>query len=325
MSAAGQPWGASTGAGYQGGDAPGAASGSGWEEFAPAKINLTLRVLGRRCDGYHQLESLVAFANVGDWLRVVTAGALPAHADTWSLEVVGPFASAIQGPNLIAKAFQHLAQDYQLKLEGRYILDKRLPVASGIGGGSADAAAALRLVRARHPQLTSRVDWHALAAKLGADVPICFARRSALMRGIGERVAPVPVPRCHVVLACPDLAMPANKTQQVFAGLNAPALAEPHRNLPVPHLGDVPTLLQYMRAIGNALERPAQAAFPALAAVKSQLAADRRCQHVFLSGAGPTYVGVYANAESAARAAAELQTRRPRWWVTPSSIGEPAT
>src|SRR5690606_18933100 len=143
-------------------------------ELARAKVNLTLRVLGRRPDGYHELESLVSFADIGDTVTL-TVGAAP------EVTVTGAFAMDIAGGNLVEAAMQRLARaEPRLRL-GAIEIEKSLPVAAGLGGGSADAAAALRAVRRANPEIADAFDWHGFAARLGADVPVCFADAPALM------------------------------------------------------------------------------------------------------------------------------------------------
>src|SRR5262245_35322555 len=183
-------------------------------ELAPAKINLTLEVLGRRADGYHELSSLVAFADIGDVLTLDTSGAA-------ALRVTGPFAEAIAGPNLVETAMALVAERAPGLATGSVELEKRLPVASGIGGGSADAAAYLRCVAATNPEDGDRIDWGELATRLGADVAVCLEEQAAWMLGAGETVMPVErgLPPLAVVLVNPLAAVPPDKTARVFRAL----------------------------------------------------------------------------------------------------------
>ena len=156
-------------------------------DIAPAKVNLTLRVLGRRADGYHALESLVTFARVGDRVGIAM-GQAPVGVTT-----SGPFAVGIDGENLLSRVLAAVAQQAPALRLGAVHLEKNLPVAAGLGGGSSDAAALIRLMlqaNADHPDL-QRIDWQALATRLGADVPVCVARRPTLMWGIGEKLRDV--------------------------------------------------------------------------------------------------------------------------------------
>ena len=180
-------------------------------ELAPAKINLTLSVLGRRADGYHELESLVTFADVHD---VVTLE--PGAAN--SVVVAGPFAGYIGGENLLVRALTLLQDaDPALRL-GSVRLDKHLPVAAGIGGGSADAAALLRAIKHADPERAANVAWLDIAARLGADVPVCLGARPALMWGIGEKTEPLRrLPQAHAVLVNPGLPL---STADVFKAIH---------------------------------------------------------------------------------------------------------
>ena len=188
-------------------------------DHAPAKVNLTLRVLARRADGYHELESLVVFADFGDRLSFSRGGDLV-------LTVHGPSAAAAGegGDNLVHKAARALAARRPGLTLGAFDLDKRLPVAAGLGGGSSDAAAALRLLAEANGIARDDADLHAAARATGADVPVCLDPRPRIMRGIGERLsAPLALPPLPAVLVNPGVALP---TKAVFAGWKAsPAAA----------------------------------------------------------------------------------------------------
>jgi 4-diphosphocytidyl-2-C-methyl-D-erythritol kinase len=237
-------------------------------EYAPAKVNLTLRVIGRRADGYHTLESLVVFADVSDRLSFVPGG------DS-ELIVKGPNAAAA-GPiadNLVLRAVRALAAEFDGIKLGRFTLDKHLPAAAGVGGGSADAAAALRLlVRANRIKLTDPRVLRA-AAKIGADVPVCVDPRPRVMRGVGEVLSePLAVPRFAAVLINPGVAVP---TKDVFAALRRskrkPQPAAQARS--VPHERDA--FLVFLERRANDLEPAAIELAPAVANV---LAALRKSQ-----------------------------------------------
>src|SRR5215471_4945604 len=180
-------------------------------EKAPAKVNLTLRVIGRRADGYHEIESLVAFADVGDTLTFSPGGAV-------ALSVAGPTAAAAGqiADNLVLKAARALAERVERLKLGGFALSKRLPVAAGLGGGSADAAAALRLLARANGLALDDLRLMQAARATGADVPVCLDPRARLMRGIGEILsAPLPLPRLHALLVNPGVAVP---TKLVFSG-----------------------------------------------------------------------------------------------------------
>ena len=180
---------------------------------ANAKINVFLRVLSAREDGYHDLESLVAFAAVGDRLTFHPG-------PTSRVTTFGPFAADIDGPNLLDKALAQLREVDPGLLLGTVELEKNLPVAAGLGGGSADAAALLRAVRHANPERAGRIDWHGLAARLGADVPVCLAGAPALICGVGDMVEPLGpghrLPPLACVLVNPRVPLP---TAQVFRAL----------------------------------------------------------------------------------------------------------
>lgn len=282
-------------------------------ELARAKLNLTLGVRGRRSDGYHELESLVAFAEVHD---VVTLD--PGREETVSAS--GRFATAIVGENLLARTLALLRKaDSGLRL-GSVHLEKRLPVAAGLGGGSSDAAALLRAVRRANPDRADHVPWLEIAARLGADVPVCLADRPALMRGTGESIAQVRVfSAVDAVVVNPGVPL---ATARVFAALGsgpAPAVAA----VPVlPELPDLPALVAYMRARGNDLERAAIGLCPEIAEIKALLAAQADCRVAAMSGSGPTCFGLFSGEATAQRAAAAAAAARPGWWVECTTLGE---
>lgn len=267
------------------------------EHLARAKINLALHVTGRRPDGYHLLDSLVAFASVGD---VVTAE----PADTLSLHLTGPHSPGLSNTdNLVLRA----ARALHPTLGARLTLVKNLPVASGIGGGSADAAATLRALCALWSRPFPPAD--ALLA-LGADVPVCLAGHAARMQGIGEQITPVTLPPAWLVLANPGVAVP---TPQVFAILQNrqnPDLA------PLPALPDATSLAAYLQTQRNDLQSAACTIAPAITQTLAALHAQPACLLARMSGSGATCFGLFADEPSAAAAARALQTAQPLWWVT---------
>ena len=181
---------------------------------APAKVNLTLRVLGRRADGYHELESLVVFADCGDRLTFTPGGVL-------ALTLSGATASAAgaDADNLVLKAARALAAHMPDLILGAFHLEKNLPVAAGLGGGSSDAAAALRLIAQANKLAPDSPHLQAAARTTGADVPVCLDPRPRVMRGIGEQLSePLPLPQLPAVLVNPSVAL---ATKQVFAGWKA--------------------------------------------------------------------------------------------------------
>jgi 4-diphosphocytidyl-2-C-methyl-D-erythritol kinase len=275
-------------------------------EIARAKINLSLIVVGRRPDGYHELESLVTFADCGDRLRL-------SIGSDCRVTTSGPFASDIMGPNLLERAVSLLREiDPRLRL-GRIELEKRLPVTAGLGGGSADAAALLRAVRRANPDVDA-LPWREAALRLGADVPMCLYGRPALVWGIGEEMAPLrdlaPIP---AVLVNPRLPL---ATSSVFRTLGARAvLAGGPPPLPPPALGDVDSVAAYMGAHGNDLEGAATGLLPVIAGIKSALAALTGCRAAAMSGSGPTCFGIFATRSQAREGAAALAARHPGYWI----------
>ncbi len=284
-------------------------------ENAPAKVNLTLRVLGRRGDGYHEIESLVAFAEFGDRLTFTPGGEL-------ALTLRGPNAAqAGEGAdNLVRKAAHALAQRIPGVALGAFVLDKRLPVAAGIGGGSADAAAALRLLARANDLARDDQRLYAAARATGADVPVCLDPRPRLMQGIGEKLsAPLALPMLPAVLVNPGAAL---ATKDVFAGwtkASGPAVAF---DLPaVTKATRYEDVLRLLTAQPNDLESAAIALAPGIAAVLAALRALPGCGLARMSGSGPTCFGLFASAAAARKAARLLRAEYPHWWMKASALG----
>ena len=206
-----------------------------------------------------------------------------------------------------------------LQLE-RLTLEKNLPVASGIGGGSADAAAALRLMQRTLP-VAAGLDYTAIGRALGADVPVCLKSRAALMTGVGEHIENVALPDgLFAVLANPLVSVPQNKTARVFSLLEAPPVASDRCSERSPEFSNVGDVIAYAAARGSALEAPARTLFPIINTLLSdldQLAGSRLAQ---LSGAGPTCFALFETDRAAASAAAALESRHPDWWIRPTRL-----
>jgi 4-diphosphocytidyl-2-C-methyl-D-erythritol kinase len=260
-------------------------------EFAPSKINLALHVTGQRTDGYHLLDSIVVFAGVGDRVTVC-------HADDLTLQITGPFGAGLVGDNLVMRA----ARAFGAARGALITLDKSLPISSGIGGGSADAAAALRaLVTLWGVAMPDDV------LSIGADVPVCLAGRPARMRGVGEGVTPLPaLPPAWLVLANPSVGV---STPVVFK-----ALARKD-NAPLPR--HMPAWLMMLR---NDLEPPAMAHLPAISTVKAALSAQQGCLMARMSGSGATCFGLFADPLTAAAAARAIRAANPAWWVADAPV-----
>lgn len=281
---------------------------TGW-----AKLNLTLEVLGRRADGFHELASLVAFASLGDGVELEPRGAL-------DLECEGPFAQALGGDNLIIKAAKAASDKVPGLRLGRFRLVKILPVAAGLGGGSADAAAALRLIARANAEAMPEAALGELAPKLGSDVSACLASRPALVAGRGEKVEPVSgFPPCGVLLANPGEPL---ATEAVYAALRAEPLAAPLRHGAgrLDFDGDFEKLLTYALPRGNDLEAPAAQLVPAIRAVLAALLALKGVRLARLSGSGPTCFALFATEEDAKRAAASLAAEHPDWWIAATTL-----
>jgi 4-diphosphocytidyl-2-C-methyl-D-erythritol kinase len=278
--------------------------------FAPAKINLYLHLLGRRADGYHLLDSLVVFADIGD--RVTAA-----PADTLSLEVTGPEVAALAGlgdDNLVLRAARRLAEHHRIAPGAALTLEKRLPIASGIGGGSSDAAAALRALAALWRVPLDGESATALAAGLGADVPACLAGRPVRVGGIGEHLEPVgPLPPLGIVLANPRRELP---TASVFRARKGEFFASG----PPPALSDPAALIAVLVRCRNDLAAPALSLMPEIAAVLDRLAALPQAQLARMSGSGATCFALFADRITAARAAALLTAAEPGWWIAAGEL-----
>jgi 4-diphosphocytidyl-2-C-methyl-D-erythritol kinase len=280
-------------------------------EKAPAKVNLTLRVLGRRADGYHDIESLVAFAGVGDALTFTPGGAL-------ALIVGGPTAAAVGdvADNLVLKATHALAERVTGLRLGQFALSKRLPVAAGLGGGSADAAAALRLLARANGLAPDDLRLMQAARATGADVPVCLDPRTRLMRGLGDILSdPLDLPRLFVLLVNPGVAV---ATADVFAALAAPPAGQ---SAPaVQPLGPA-ALLAEIAGGRNDLEAPAIELEPAIADVLAVLRKLPGCRLARMSGSGPTCFGLFDSSCAASAAARTLRVGYPAWWVRATVLG----
>lgn len=287
-------------------------------EPAPAKVNLYLHVTGRRPDGYHLLESLVAFAAVGDRIAAVAG-----PAGEIRLAVEGPFAAAIDGDpscNLVLRAAHALRAALGDPSLGAVLkLEKNLPVASGIGGGSADAAATLRALMRLWGRVPAPAALAECARALGADVPVCLAAHAAHMAGTGEIVTPLgaSLPPLGIVLANPGVAL---STPEVFRGLDG-RFGPAERIDPVP--ASVTEFVTALRGARNDLEAPAIALRPVIADVVRELSACAGTLLVRMSGSGATCFALFADPVAAEAAAADLHARRPGWWIAGGGLFEP--
>lgn len=274
------------------------------EVSVPAKVNLYLRVTGERPDGYHLLDSLVTFTDVGERLRVE-------EAEGFSLQVEGPFATALlEGDdNLVLRAARKLAEKFPQVKGGKFTLEKHVPIAGGLGGGSADAAAALKLLLQLYGVSLSEKELHDIALSLGADVPMCLWSRPLHAEGVGEKLKPASVPSMPLVLVNPGLELP---TAEVFA-----ALGSEFASVSLPELlpEDAAALISLLIAQENHLETSAMRLRPEIRKVLEALKARRGCLLARMTGSGTTCFGIFSDGQSADLAAKILAHDHPLWWV----------
>jgi len=283
-------------------------------ERARAKVNLTLHVRGRRADGYHDLESLVAFAECADGLSL-------APADQLSLKVTGPRGAECGSldDNLVLKAARQLGERMSPLTTGTFALDKQLPAAAGIGGGSADAAAALRLLARANG--IGRDDPRVVdaARASGADVPVCLHSSACVMSGVGASIAPLAMPQLPCVLINPGVPV---ATRDVFAALGLePGQTAAGASMAWP--GPSASADQWLAAIHsgrNDLEPAALRLQPVIGDVLGGLTRADGCLLARMSGSGATCFGLFRDAAAAAWAARRLNADHPRWWIVASAL-----
>ncbi|HWD49051.1 MAG TPA: 4-(cytidine 5'-diphospho)-2-C-methyl-D-erythritol kinase [Rhizomicrobium sp.] len=280
---------------------------------APAKINLCLHVGDRREDGYHELESLVVFADVGDELAFQ-------DADKLTLAVDGPFASTLSAErdNLVLRAARGVAAIAGRDIPKRITLVKNLPVASGMGGGSADAGATIRAFLLEWPRDEIKLlDFAELAAKLGSDVPVCFFGQNAWMLGRGDEIYRCEVPELHAVLINPGVSV---STRNVFAHLRKrTGLDSIERPDGFETAAD---LIEFLQTTNNDLEAPAVAIAPAIAEVLSALRGSDGIRFARMSGSGATCFGLFEDAAHAQSAAGAIQSNHPNWWTVAAVLAK---
>lgn len=282
---------------------------------APAKINLTLHILGRRTDGYHALESLVVFSGAGDTLSLSPGPAL-------SLDISGPTAPAAGAgdDNLVLRAARHLAERIDGLTLGAFRLVKRLPVAAGIGGGSSDAAAALRLIARANGIDPDDPRLQDAARVTGADVPVCLAARARMMRGAGESLGPpLRLPLLPAVLINPGVPV---ETRLIFQKLGL----QPGQNVESQahaEIGNGATIVEFLTGVAkgrNDLEDAACLQAPVIVDVLAVLRAARGCKLARMSGSGATCFAIFSTPRAAAKAARAIRLQRPEWWVKTAAL-----
>lgn len=274
-------------------------------EFAPAKINLFLHVGIKRDDGFHALESLVVFAKAGDVLRFE-----PAEDVRLSLD--GPFAEILSRDpdNLVLRAARALQDEAGCARGAHIVLTKNLPVASGIGGGSTDAAAALRGLNALWELGLPMERLREIGAALGSDVPVCVAPMPAWMAGRGEEVTPLcGIPEAPMVLVNPQVPVPTGPVFRALTDRRGTGLPHP------PEMESLEALISYLELTGNDLELPARALAPEVAAVCDALAGQAGALMARMSGSGATCFGMFETETAAAAAAEAIEAEHPEWWV----------
>ena len=278
--------------------------------LARAKVNLYLHITGKRADGYHLLDSLIVFADTGDEIAL-------APADQLSLTIDGPFAGGLgAGPDNLVLRAAHALQEITGTRNGAAIrLTKNLPVASGIGGGSADAAATLAGLCGLWDVAPGRAALHATAARLGADVPVCLDGAASFVGGIGEDLAPARgLPPAWLLLANPKIATP---TPAVFKARQGPFSKPARWSEPPRDFADFAARLQ---SAANDLTEAAIKVTPAIRDVLVALAALPGCVLARLSGSGATCFGLFADEAGARSAETRLRSVHPGWWVTAAPI-----
>jgi 4-diphosphocytidyl-2-C-methyl-D-erythritol kinase len=285
--------------------------------FAPAKINLYLHVTGQRPDGYHELDSVVIFAPIGDDI-IVSPG------DDLTLEIIGPEALALQGSevseNLVFRAAHMLAEKYKVTTGAAITLNKVLPVASGIGGGSADAAATLKALVDFWKLKPAAGELAGLALALGADVPVCLKSRPQRMTGIGEKLHETPaMPNGCMVLVNPRI---SQSTPEVFAELHR-GKWKPSDFVPaLPSDLDFFAYMSELKSRANDLEQPAIRLAPAIKDVLAVISAQANCRLARMSGSGATCFGLFQRIKEAEAATTEIRRLKPDWWIQTAGSGD---
>ena len=281
---------------------------------ARAKVNLTLRVNGRRADGYHDLESVVAFADCADRLTLSPGPDL-------DLTMSGPLAQACgdTSDNLVLKSARLLAERVPNMKAGSFSLDKALPVAAGIGGGSADAAAALRLLAQLNGLAIDDPRVIEVAQLTGADVPVCINSLGCVMSGVGETLEPLSLPTMPCVMVNPGVPV---ATKDVFKALglrNGELLVGATDVFLQDRWPDAKSSLEdwveALAASSNDLEAPAMRVQPVIGQVIAALNATNGAWLARMSGSGATCFAIYENTAEAGRAAEKLRRDHPGWWV----------
>lgn len=276
-------------------------------EEARAKVNLSLHVIGQRMDGYHLLDSLVIFTEIGDTIEV-------SESNEISLSIEGPFASALKETksNLVLDAAR-LIQNTNNPVGANIKLIKRLPVASGIGGGSADAAATIRALCKLWGQTIPSTE---LLITLGADLPVCMSSELTQMTGIGEKLTRIgPAPMLDMLLVNPGISVP---TERVFKGLESKYNPGLESKMPDPF--DTDSWIDWLVRQRNDLELPAVNLAPDIAKVLASLNDASGCRLARMSGSGATCFAIFSDQNARDEAAKSLSRKHPNWWMAPTNV-----
>lgn len=270
--------------------------------FAPAKVNLMLHVTGRRTDGYHLLQTLIAPMDLGDMLEISDASA-------FTLVIDGPFAphAPACGRNLVAKAAALMEEAAGRTADIAVTLHKHVPAGAGLGGGSADAAAVMHFLNARWGHPFDAAGLAALGLKLGAEMPVCLARAPYWVEGIGETLTPVAVPTLDAVVVWPAVPVPTAEAFKAYAQIS-PSFRQTQ---PVPYDIDA----TWLAACGNDLTGAAITLAPAVAGALEAVAACDACKFSRMTGSGSGVFGIFDDAVAAKKAAADLAAAHPLWWI----------
>jgi 4-diphosphocytidyl-2-C-methyl-D-erythritol kinase len=285
---------------------------------APAKVNLTLRIVARRADGYHEIVSLVAFADIGDELTL-------APGSTLSFDICGPNAAALSevSDNLVLIAARHLTEHIDGLKAGRFMLTKHLPVGAGLGGGSSDAAAALRLLAELNGLSLDDPRILTAARKTGADVTVCLEQKARVMSGIGEKLsAPIALPELFSVILFPEVHIETRAVFEAFDELGMISLSGKYDDHP--EAAAIPLERQkffaFLHSQANDLARATHQLTPAVEAAQERLAKTNGARLVRMSGSGPSVFALYETMQDAEQAAAKIRAEQQDCWVVAARL-----
>ena len=278
-------------------------------ETAKAKVNLSLKVLGKLESGYHDICSLVAFTDFGDQIAFEPS-------EKYSLAVHGPFAPDLSGENLIDQVVSFMQEEYPNLQVGEFNLIKNLPVASGIGGGSSDAAAALRILNSMKHKELDNIDIKKVSLKLGADIPVCLKQEAAFMSGIGEHVKTLEnFPKIVCLLINPGVQI---STSEIFNKLNAPESSGKDIEkccFELNGFSSIEGLVNYIQENDNDLQKVAEDICPVIKNIIARLEQQQGCYIARMSGSGATCFGLFNDLSSAQIAMQNIRLEEPNWWI----------